>query len=117
MEITNRLGLHLRAASQFVELARQFQAEIRLSCNGRAADGRSILDLMMLAAEYGTPLELEVNGPEAAEATAALCALIEARFREDEEGGASTLVLDSPDGAFHPPRRRNGEEGSGGTLS
>jgi phosphocarrier protein HPr len=86
MEITNGLGLHLRAASQFAQLSQRFQAEVRLSCNGRAADGRSILDLMMLAAECGTPLELEVSGPEAAEATSALCALIEDRFHEDEEG-------------------------------
>jgi phosphocarrier protein len=86
MEITNTLGFHLRAASQFVQLSRQFHAEVRVSCNGRAADGRSILDLMMLAAECGAPLELEVSGPEAAEATAALCALIEARFHEDEDG-------------------------------
>ena len=86
MEITNGLGLHLRAASQFAQVSRNFQAEVWLSCNGRAADGRSILDLMTLAAECGTPLELEVSGPEAAEATAALCALIEGRFNEDEEG-------------------------------
>ncbi len=86
IKITNRLGLHLRAASQFAQLSRRFQAEVGLSGNGRAADGRSILDLMMLAAECGTPLDLEVSGPEAPEATAALCALIEDRFHEDEEG-------------------------------
>ena len=86
MEITNALGLHLRAASQFVQLSRQFHAEVRVFCNGRAADGRSILDLITLAAEFGASLELEVNGPEAEEATAALCALINAWFHEDEDG-------------------------------
>jgi phosphocarrier protein HPr len=86
IEISNALGLHLRAASQFVQLSRQFHAEVRVFYNGRVADGRSILDLMMLAAECGAPLELEVNGPEAEEATAALCALIDARFHEDEDG-------------------------------
>ena len=86
MEITNTLGLHLRAASQFVQLSRQFRAEVRVFCNGRAADGGSILELMTLAAGCGASLELEVNGPEAEEAIAALFELIECRFHEDEEG-------------------------------
>jgi phosphocarrier protein len=82
-ELTNALGLHLRAATQFVRLSERFQAKVRVSCNGRAADGRSILDLVLLAAECGARLELEATGPDAEEATAALCALIEVGFDED----------------------------------
>ena len=112
MEITNALGLHLRAASQFVQLSRQFHAEVRVFCNGRAADGRSILDLMMLAAECGASLELEVNGPEAEEATAALGH--RGPVPRGREAGTSVPVPDSLDGAFQPPHRRHGEERSGG---
>lgn len=84
-EITNTLGLHLRAATRFVQLSQRFQAKVRVSYDGRAADGRSILDLMMLAAGCGARLELEATGPDAEEATDALCALIEQGFQVDEE--------------------------------
>ncbi len=82
VEITNALGFHLRAVSQFVQLSRQFQANVRVCYDGRAADGRSILDLMTLAAGCGARLEIEATGLEAEEAIAALGALIEARFHE-----------------------------------
>lgn len=72
VEITNVLGLHLRAASRFVQLLQQFRAEVRVYCDGRAADGRSILDLMTLEAGRGTRLELEAAGLDAEEAIGAL---------------------------------------------
>jgi len=86
VEITNALGLHMRAASRIVQLSQQFRVQLRVSCNGRAADGRSILDLLTLVAEHGARLELEAIGPDAEKATAALCALIEARFHEGGDG-------------------------------
>ena len=82
--IANPLGLHLRAADRFVRLARQFRAEVRVSLEGKVANGKSILDLTTLAAGCGTRLELEANGPDAEAALAALSGLIEARFEEDE---------------------------------
>ena len=82
--IVNTLGLHLRAANQFVRLARQFQAEVRVSLEDKVANGKSILDLTTLAAGWGTRLELEANGPDAEAALAALVGLIEARFHEEE---------------------------------
>ena len=88
VEIKSALGFHLRAASRFVQLARQFQVEVRVVCDGRAADGCSILDLIGLAAGRGARLEVEAIGPDAQEATAALCALIAARFHEGDDGGA-----------------------------
>ena len=82
VEISNGLGLHLRAANQFVRVSQQFQVEVRVFCNGLGANGRSILDLLCLAAECGDQLELEVSGPDAEDAASALCELIEARFHE-----------------------------------
>jgi phosphocarrier protein len=71
------LGLHLRAAGKFVSLARAFQSEVRVFCNGKEASGRSILELIMLAAESGTLVEIEAAGPDAEEAIDALAQLIE----------------------------------------
>jgi phosphotransferase system HPr (HPr) family protein len=86
VEITNFLGLHVRPAQKFVELASQFQAEIRVRYNGHEVDGKSILSLTTMAAECGTRLELEARGPDAMEALEALAGLISARFYEDENG-------------------------------
>ena len=86
VEITNSLGLHMRPANKFVELALQFQAEIRVHYNGNEFNGKSILDLTSLAAECGTRLELEARGPDAAAAVEALADLVSARFHEDENG-------------------------------
>ena len=72
VELTNGLGLHLRAASRLVQLAQQFQSEVRVLCEGRTADGKSILDLMTLAAQRGSRLEIEACGGDAEEAIAAL---------------------------------------------
>ena len=78
-EIANPPGLNLRAADKIVRLTQEFEVEVRVFCNGYTANGRSILDLLSLAAECGVRLELEVSGPDANEAAAALCELIEAR--------------------------------------
>jgi phosphotransferase system HPr (HPr) family protein len=84
VEITNSLGLHVRPAQKFAELALQFRAEIRVKCNGHEVDGKSILSLTTMAAECGTRLELEARGPDATEAVEALAGLVSARFFEDE---------------------------------
>ncbi len=80
--ILNPLGLHLRPADLFVCLAKRFAAEIRVSRDGLAVNGKSILDLSMLAAECGTCLDLEARGPDAEAALAALSELVAARFHE-----------------------------------
>ena len=72
----------LRAADKFVRTAQQFQVDIRVGCDGRTANGRSILDLTTLAAECGCRLELDADGPDAAAAVAALSGLIERGFDE-----------------------------------
>src|SRR3954468_18926547 len=82
VEITNELGLHLRVANRLVQIAQQFQSEVRVLWNGRVADGKSILDLMTLGAESGSLLELEANGPDSEEAVQALTELVESSFDE-----------------------------------
>src|SRR5262245_3544763 len=86
VEISNFLGLHVRPAQKFVELASQFQAEIRVRSNGTEVDGKSILSLTTMAAECGTRLELEARGPDAIAAIEALADLVSAQFYEDENG-------------------------------
>ena len=83
--ITNVLGLHLRAADKFVRLAQLFQSEVKVCSNGMTADGRSILDLLSLAAECGTMLAVEAQGFDAEEAVAALANLISAQSHESED--------------------------------
>lgn len=81
--ITNRRGLHARAAAKFVKLASQFQAQVLVSNRGIEVSGLSIMGLMMLAAGPGSSIELKGSGTDAAEALEALGALIDAKFDED----------------------------------
>ncbi len=83
--VGNPLGLHLRTARQFVRLAQRYAAAIRVRCDGAVAQGKSVLDLMGLAAGFGMVLELEAHGPDAEEAVIALADLISARPHEIEE--------------------------------
>ena len=84
VEITNALGLHLRACDKMIRLARQFQSDIQINFGDRTASGRSILDLTMLAAACGARLELTAEGSDAAAALDALSQLVECRFDEPE---------------------------------
>lgn len=84
VQIENRHGLHLRAAEKFVRTARQYQCQIRVTCGDQVVDGKSILGLATLAAEEGTWLLLEAEGPDAQELITALCDLIGDRFGENE---------------------------------
>src|SRR5208337_2785583 len=68
VQIINSLGLHLRPADKFVKLALHYRSEIQVHYNGNRFNGKSILDLITLAAECGTRLELEACGPDAVEA-------------------------------------------------
>ena len=86
VEITNSLGLHVRPAKKFVEMASRFQAEVRVHHNNHAFNGKSLLELMTMAAECGTRLELEARGPDAGAAVEALAELVSARFYEDDDG-------------------------------
>jgi phosphocarrier protein HPr len=82
--ISNRLGLHARASAKLTKLAGRFRSEIYLSRNGRRVNAKSIMGVMMLAAGLGASVDLEVDGADEAEAMAALRALIDGRFGEEE---------------------------------
>jgi phosphocarrier protein HPr len=84
VDIVNKRGLHARASAKFVKLASTFDAEVTVSKDGSTVDARSIMGLMMLAAGPGCCIEIEAEGPEAADALEALAALVSARFDEDE---------------------------------
>lgn len=84
LEIKNRLGLHARAAALFVQTAGRFDAEITIAKDGQVVNGRSIMGIMMLAAEQGSRIEVSVTGPQASEALDAVRALVAARFNEPE---------------------------------
>lgn len=82
LRIRNRLGLHARAAARFVHTASRFRSQVTASRNGRTMDGKSILGILLLAAPQGTEIELAVDGPDEAEAMAALEALVADGFGE-----------------------------------
>jgi phosphotransferase system HPr (HPr) family protein len=65
-------GLHMRPAAAFAKLARQFKSDVTVRRDDRSVNGKSQLDLMLLAAEPGAQLELEVRGDDAADAISAL---------------------------------------------
>jgi len=83
-QIINRLGLHARAAAEGVKLATTFDASIKIHRSGEVANAKTIMELLMLGATQGTPVVVEATGTDEAEATAALTALIDARFNELE---------------------------------
>ena len=83
--VSNVLGLHLRVAGRFVRMANAFQSDVRVCCEGIIANGKSILDLLSLAAECGTMLALEAEGCDAEDAVAALANLISAQSHESED--------------------------------
>jgi phosphocarrier protein len=82
--IVNKLGLHARAAAKFVSTASAFKSQIDVCRGGRTVDGKSIMAVMMLAANQNTPLQLIINGNDEQAAMDALVTLINNRFDEAE---------------------------------
>ena len=83
LTIANKRGLHARAAAKFVRTVGQFDANVRVAFKGQDVSGLSIMGLMMLAAGIGSDIELSCSGRQAAEAMAALSALVEGKFGEE----------------------------------
>jgi phosphocarrier protein len=81
--IVNSRGLHARASAKFVKCAEQFDATVTVTRDGHSVPGTSIMGLMMLAASPGCTITVSASGRQAAEAIAALEALINGRFGED----------------------------------
>jgi phosphocarrier protein HPr len=84
LTICNKKGLHARASARFVQTVEKFDADVRVMRCGEIVGGTSIMGLMMLAASPGTTITVEATGKEAAEVIAALAALIESRFGEQD---------------------------------
>ena len=82
--IRNRLGLHARAAAQFVKTAGRFRAEITVESGRQQVNGKSIMGLLLLAAAQGTTLTLRAAGEDGAAALQTLADLVEAKFGEQE---------------------------------
>lgn len=81
--ITNKLGLHARPSAQLTQVASKFAAEIWIAKNGRRVNAKSIMGVMMLAAGCGSTVTVDADGPDEAEAVAAIGALIEGKFGEE----------------------------------
>jgi len=84
IEILNKLGLHARAAARLVTCTGAFASQIRLEWKGQRVNGKSIMDVMMLAAVQGSMVTLLIEGEDESAACAALERLIADRFGEDE---------------------------------
>jgi phosphotransferase system HPr (HPr) family protein len=82
-QINNKIGLHLRAAGEFVKVAAQFTASITVYNGDRSANGKSILGLASLAAARGAVVRIEIDGPDEEAARKALDALFDKKFYED----------------------------------
>ena len=84
LTITNKLGLHARAASKLVNTAGQFESEVFIDKQGNRINAKSIMGVMMLAASKGTEIMLEVDGNDEQDCMKAIVQLIDNRFDEAE---------------------------------
>ena len=84
VRIENRNGLHARPAAEIVKAASKFRSDVTIRRDDLEVNGKSIMGVMMLAAEYGTTLFLRANGDDAEQAIDAIAALVASRFGERE---------------------------------
>jgi phosphocarrier protein HPr len=82
VRIVNKNGLHARPAAEIVKLASKYQSDITLVREDLEVNGKSIMGVMMLAAEFGSSLLLRAAGPDAEQAVNALSDLIARKFGE-----------------------------------
>jgi phosphocarrier protein len=82
--ISNKLGLHARAAAKLTQLASQFACEVFIIKSGQRVNAKSIMGVMMLAAGLGTTVTIETSGSDADKAVAAVQALFNDKFGEGQ---------------------------------
>jgi phosphocarrier protein len=82
--VSNKLGLHARAAAKLTQLAGQFSGEIFISKGAQRVNAKSIMGVMMLAAGIGSTVKLEASGGDAEQALAALQSLFDDKFGEGQ---------------------------------
>ncbi len=83
VQVGNVYGLHARPAAEFVKLANTFKSEIWVSKDGLEVNGKSIMGVMMLAAERGSTIEIRAKGDDAEQAVEALVRLVAVGFGEE----------------------------------
>ena len=82
LTIVNRLGLHARAGVKLVSLCSKYVSNIVIVANGRRANGRHLMAILLLSASMGMPVSIETSGPDEIEAMAAVTRLISNGFGE-----------------------------------
>jgi phosphocarrier protein len=82
--VSNKLGLHARAAAKLTQLAGQFSGEIFISKGAQRVNAKSIMGVMMLAAGIGSTIKLEASGDDAEQALQAMQALFDDKFGEGQ---------------------------------
>jgi phosphocarrier protein HPr len=85
VEIRNADGLHMRPAMQFVDVASRFDCDITVSNGQNVMDGKSIMQMTMLAASWGTKLHIKAEGADAEKAISALRELVENKHFDEPE--------------------------------
>ena len=83
IKVINTLGVHARPASKIVQTANKFKSRISLIKDGATADAKSILHVMMLGANFDSPVTIRASGEDEKEAVDAIAALFEQKFNED----------------------------------
>lgn len=82
--VTNKLGLHARAAAKLTQVASKFPCDVTVAHEGQSVNGKSVMGLLLLCGAKGTNLEVEAVGERAEEAVTAIGELITSRFGEEE---------------------------------
>lgn len=83
VQIQNRFGLHARPAAEFVKLANQFRADLWVRKGDLEVNAKSIMGVMMLAAEFGSEITIRALGDDAPDALTELCGLVDRKFGEE----------------------------------
>ena len=82
LTIVNRLGLHARAAVKLVSVCSKYVSEVVIVANGRRANGRQMMAILLLSASMGATISIEASGPDEVEAITAVTRLINNGFGE-----------------------------------
>ena len=82
--VLNRLGLHARAAAKVVSTANKYESTIIITKDGKNADARSIMKLLMLSASQGSSISIEVNGSDQNDAMKSIERLFNNKFDEQK---------------------------------
>jgi len=88
--IVNPLGMHARPAAEFVKIAARFRSQVDVTKGDLTVNGKSIMGVMMLAAECGSSLLIRTDGDDATEAMTALLSLVADGFHEMGETGTES---------------------------